>query len=88
MGASWRTTISGVLAIVPQLLHMLFPKYVTVELATGLTTLFIAVGLIQAKDAGVTGGTIPNTTNNPTAVQSTATQSSPIIPNTPPGANL
>jgi uncharacterized membrane protein len=56
---SWKTTLAGVLSIAPQLLHAFFPTVVTAEVANSLTSLFVALGLIAAKDGNVTGGTTP-----------------------------
>jgi hypothetical protein len=54
---SWKTTLAGIAAILPQVLHAIFPNVVTIEVATGLSSLFAAIGLIAAKDSNVTGGT-------------------------------
>jgi uncharacterized membrane protein len=56
---SWKTTLAGVLSIAPQLLHTFYPTVVTAEVANSLTGLFVALGLIAAKDGNVTGGTTP-----------------------------
>jgi hypothetical protein len=58
---SWKTTLSGICAIIPIILHALFPTVVTVEVAASLTGVFISLGLIAAKDGNVTGGTKPVT---------------------------
>ena len=57
---SWKTTLAGVLAILPTILHLIFPKLVTVEVAASLTALFLSLGLIAAKDGNVTGGDVSN----------------------------
>ena len=57
---SWKTTLAGVLAILPTILHLIFPKLVTVEVAASLTTLFLSLGLIAAEDGKVTGGDVSN----------------------------
>ena len=54
---NWKTTFAGVFAIVPVILHALFPTVVTVEVAASITSVFISLGLIAAKDSNVTGGT-------------------------------
>jgi hypothetical protein len=54
---SWKTGLAGVLAIVPVILHALFPTVVTSEVAGTITSLFVGLGLIAAKDSNVTGGT-------------------------------
>lgn len=54
---SWKTTLAGVLAIIPVVLHAAFPNVVTTEVAASLITVFISLGLISAKDSNVTGGT-------------------------------
>lgn len=56
---SWKTTLSGVLSIAPQILHIVYPNIVTEEVANSLTAVFVALGLIAAKDGNVTGGTTP-----------------------------
>lgn len=56
---NWKTTLAGVLAILPGAAHMLFPNVVTVEVASAITTILVAAGLIVAKDSNVTGGTTP-----------------------------
>ena len=53
---SWKTTLSGVLALVPMILHTLFPEKVTLDVAAAITAFFGAIGLIVAKDGQVTGG--------------------------------
>jgi len=56
---SWKTSLSGIAAILPQVLHAIFPNVVTSDVANGLSALFAAIGLIAAKDSNVTGGTTP-----------------------------
>jgi len=56
---SWKTGLAGILAIVPVVLHALFPEVVTMEVASAITSLFVGLGLIAAKDSNVTGGTKP-----------------------------
>lgn len=57
---SWKTTLAAFLAILPQLLRLLFPDTISVELAMLLSTFFASLGLISAKDSNVTGGTVSN----------------------------
>ncbi len=54
---SWKTGLAGILAIVPVVLHALFPLVVTGEIAATITSLLVSFGLIAAKDSNVTGGT-------------------------------
>ena len=56
---SWKTTLAGILAVLPTLAHTLYPQYVTTDVATAITTIFVAIGLVAAKDGNVTGGTTP-----------------------------
>jgi hypothetical protein len=55
---NYKTTLSGVLAFVPTILHFVFPKVVTTEVALALTSVLTSLGLLNAKDNNVTGGTI------------------------------
>ena len=55
---NWKTTLSGVLGFVPTILHFVFPKVVTTEVALALTSVLTSIGLINSKDSNVTGGTI------------------------------
>ena len=52
---NWKTTFAGVFAIIPIVLHALFPNVVTTEVATSITSVFIALGLMAAKDHNKTG---------------------------------
>ena len=47
---NWKTSVSGLLSVLPQVLHVLFPDKVTSEVANSLTGLFVALGLIAAQD--------------------------------------
>lgn len=71
-GTSWKTTVAAVLAVLPQVLVLVFPKFITTEVATALSILFGAIGLGVAKDSNVTGGTIVNATNDAKAVSASA----------------
>ena len=55
---SWKTGLAGILAVLPAAAHILFPQYVTSDVATAITTILVAAGLIAAKDSNVTGGTV------------------------------
>lgn len=68
MKKSWKTGLAGILAILPIILHAIFPNVITTEVATSLTGVFVGLGLIAAKDSNVTGGTNPST---PEAAQRT-----------------
>ena len=72
---SWKTTLAGILTVLPQILHLAFPKLVSAEVAVALSTLFAAGGLGVAKDSNVTGGTVVNATNDANVVASSATTS-------------
>jgi uncharacterized membrane protein len=56
---SWKTTVAGLAAVLPQILHALYPTVVTIDVATGLSAFFAAIGLVAAKDGNVTGGNTP-----------------------------
>lgn len=51
MKKNWKTTLAGVFAVLPIVLHAVFPNVVTVEVQTALTSLFVALGLAAAGDA-------------------------------------
>ena len=55
----WKTTLSGIAAILPQVLHAIYPTIVTSDVANGLSAFFAAIGLVAAKDSNVTGGNTP-----------------------------
>ncbi|QTE37465.1 hypothetical protein J3L18_30945 [Mucilaginibacter gossypii] len=52
---NWKTTLAAILAVLPQVLHLVFPNHVSENVATGVTTLFAAGGLAAAKDYNVSG---------------------------------
>ncbi len=52
---SWKTALAGLLAVLPQLLIIFFPDKITEAQANGLSMLFVASGLVAAKDSNVTG---------------------------------
>lgn len=54
---SWKTGLAGILAIVPVVLHAVWPEIVTADVAGSITAVLISFGLIAAKDSNVTGGT-------------------------------
>lgn len=53
---SWKTGLAGILAVVPTILHALFPQVITTEVAVSITSVLVSLGLIAAKDSNVTGG--------------------------------
>lgn len=55
---NWKTTVTGLLALVPTLLHTVLPDLVSAESAMNLTALLTSLGLISAKDHNVTGGKV------------------------------
>ena len=57
---SWKTTWAGVFVALPQILHLIFPKVITVEIAIALSSLAAALGFVVAKDGNVTGGDVSN----------------------------
>jgi len=69
---SWKTSLFGVLAVLPQVLPLLFPKFITPTIATAISVLFVAAGLTSAKDKAVTGGSIPNPVNDASVVATSA----------------
>lgn len=68
INGSWKTSLFGILAVLPQVLPLLFPKIVTPTVATAISVLFVAAGLSQSKDRNVTGGTSLNPTNDASVV--------------------
>jgi len=50
---NWKTSLSGILAFVPSILHLLLPKYVSTETALHLTAILTGTGLIAASDSKV-----------------------------------
>lgn len=71
-GTSYRTTIFAILAVLPQVLPMIFPR-IPQGICTAMSIIFAAAGLTQAKDYNVTGGTIVNANSDATVVASTNT---------------
>ncbi|MES2397902.1 MAG: hypothetical protein V4549_17955 [Bacteroidota bacterium] len=61
MKKSWKTTVFGLLTILPMVIHTLFPEMLSLEQSASLSTLLAGLGLTLSKDAGVTGGTRPAT---------------------------
>lgn len=55
---NWKTSLAGLLMILPTILNTFFPEVVTSEVAMKLTALFGSLGLAVSKDHNVTGGTI------------------------------
>lgn len=74
MTGSWKTSLFGGLAVLPQVLTLLFPKFMTPQIAMAISVLFAGIGLTQSKDSAVTGGTIPNTKIDASVVANTAKQ--------------
>ena len=54
---NYKTTLAGILAVLPQILSVLFPKVITQDVANTISGLMVTLGLIAAKDNNVTGGT-------------------------------
>lgn len=52
---SWKTSLSGILTVLPAALHLIFPAVITSEVSVALTSLFAGLGLAAAKDTNVTG---------------------------------
>ena len=52
---SFKTTLLGILGILPVIAHYIFPQVITSEVALTITGLLSSTGLIAAKDANVTG---------------------------------
>jgi hypothetical protein len=52
---SWKTALAGLLTLLPQVLHLLFPTKLTIDQATAISAFFAGGGLYAAKDANVTG---------------------------------
>ena len=51
---NWKTTLSGILALAPQLIAN-FSSIMPAPIANLLTAIMVAIGFFLAKDAGVTG---------------------------------
>lgn len=69
--ANWKTTAAGVIALIITAIKIFKPEFMTTDLYTTIISILGGLGLIAAKDFNVTGGTTPNTTNDPKAVKST-----------------
>lgn len=69
--ANWKTTASGVILLIMTAIKLFAPTVMTTEVYTVIVTVLGSLGLLAAKDFNVTGGTTPNTTNDPKAVKST-----------------
>ena len=48
---NWKTSLLGLLALLPSVLHAVVPNVVSAETATILSTLFTSMGLHAASDA-------------------------------------
>ena len=55
---NWKTSLSGILALLPAVLHAVIPGIVSSDVAVQLSTLFASLGLFAAKDKNVTGGSV------------------------------
>lgn len=65
---SWKTTMFGILVILPQAAAILFPRLLSGAQATALSALFGGLGLTASKDSNVTGGTVANPVNDSSVV--------------------
>lgn len=85
--SSWKTGLGGIFCILPQVLHLIFPKTITPEVANVISGIAAGYIGIAAKDSNVTGGTVVNSTNDANVVASSATTSLasnvPVAPNPP-----
>lgn len=77
---NWKTTLGAVVAIVIQFGPLVFPKYINETTANTISLIAASLGLIQAKDHNVTGGTVVNSPNEPAAVTEAATEEKPAEP--------
>lgn len=57
MKKNWKTTVTGVISVLPTVAHLIFPEVVTTEIAMGLSMLLVAAGFSVSKDHDATGGT-------------------------------
>lgn len=57
---SWKTGLAGILVIALMVAHQFYPAIFTEAIVGSITSLLVAVGLIAAKDANVTGGNVSN----------------------------
>lgn len=60
--ASWKTLMAGIGGIAAAITHMINTQ--TID-AIGVVGIINGIGLIFAKDANVTGGTVSNADNSP-----------------------
>jgi hypothetical protein len=70
---SWKTTSAGILMIAGGVVGLVFAwknnALNEASIMAGITAIVGGIGLIKAKDAGVTGGTIVSSNNDPEAVK-------------------
>lgn len=66
---NWKTTLSGVVAIIVQVGPVLFPKYINETTANSISVIAGAIGITLAKDHNVTGGTVGNAPNDASVVK-------------------
>jgi hypothetical protein len=69
---NWKTTLAGALALALVISHAIWPAVMTTELATGISSVLVAAGLLVAKDGNVTGGTVLNSNNDASIVKQSA----------------
>lgn len=78
---SWKTSLAGAVVVIAGLVYANphdFVKYpMVVTIAKYLTLFAAAYGLTSAKDKNVTGGTTPNSANDPSVVAKTAAPEPP-----------
>ncbi len=55
---SWKTTFSGIAALIVQTLPLVWINPIATPVAHVLSFVFVSVGLMSAKDNNVTGGKI------------------------------
>ncbi len=55
---SWKTTLFGLLTFIAPILHVIFPQTISADTVILINGALTGLGLTQAKDGNVTGGTI------------------------------
>lgn len=60
---NWKTSVAGILAVLPQVLHLLFPNFINDATANAISIVIAASGLVVSKDFNVSGN--PPTTIEP-----------------------
>jgi hypothetical protein len=56
---SWKTTVGALIALLPSILAV-FGVHIAPDMANGIVSVGAGLGLMAAKDANVTGGTVDN----------------------------